>query len=87
MVAAGENLYLNNMPPMASIRYPGEAQPGDVIIRQPFPGADPCHSMILLHDNLVLHHDHAGHLSRENKCARHTLSRCIPYGDTNSAHL
>lgn len=61
----GENLYLKNLaandfhPVMAR-----DAQPGDVIIRQPFPGADPCHSMILLDSNMVLHHDCAGHLSR-----------------------
>ncbi|HGB2777879.1 TPA: C40 family peptidase [Salmonella enterica subsp. enterica serovar Rissen] len=61
----GENLYLNNMP-LNGFRQvsTGEAQPGDVIIRQPFPGADPCHAMILLDENMVLHHDHAGHLSR-----------------------
>ncbi|KWQ85052.1 phage tail protein, partial [Salmonella enterica subsp. enterica serovar Tennessee] len=35
----GENLYLNNMP-LNGFRQvsTGEAQPGDVIIRQPFPG-------------------------------------------------
>ncbi|MDM3290149.1 C40 family peptidase [Citrobacter sp. Ce105] len=61
----GENLYLKNMPLHGFHQVsPGEAQPGDVIIRQPFPGADPCHAMILLEDNMVLHHDHAGHLSR-----------------------
>lgn len=61
----GENLYLKNMPLNGFHQVsPGEAQPGDVIIRQPFPGADPCHAMILLDDNMVLHHDHAGHLSR-----------------------
>ncbi|EBX9481608.1 DUF1175 family protein, partial [Salmonella enterica subsp. enterica serovar Abony] len=61
----GENLYLKNMP-LNGFRQvsPGEAQPGDVIIRRPFPGADPCHAMILLEDNMVLHHDHTGHLSR-----------------------
>lgn len=61
----GENLYLKNMPLNGFHQVsPGEAQPGDVIIRQPFPGADPCHAMILLDDNMVLHHDHVGHLSR-----------------------
>jgi proteasome lid subunit RPN8/RPN11 len=45
----GENLYLNNMPRNGFYQVsPAGAQPGDVIIRQPFPGADPCHSMILL---------------------------------------
>jgi len=61
----GENLYLTNMPLNGFHQISAkEAQPGDVIIRQPFPGADPCHAMILLEDNIVLHHDHAGHLSR-----------------------
>lgn len=61
----GENLYLKNMPLNGFHQVsPGEALPGDVIIRQPFPGADPCHAMILLEDNMVLHHDHTGHLSR-----------------------
>lgn len=61
----GENLYLKNMPINGFYQIsPDKAQPGDVIIRQPFNGADPCHAMILLEDNTVLHHDHAGHLSR-----------------------
>lgn len=61
----GENLYLTNLPRFGFRRVcPSEALPGDVIIRQPFPGADPCHAMVLLNDNLVLHHDCAGHLSR-----------------------
>ncbi|NDJ59465.1 phage tail protein [Enterobacteriaceae bacterium 4M9] len=61
----GENLYLKNMPLNGFSQVsPVEAQPGDIIIRQPFLGADPCHAMILLDDNIVLHHDHAGHLSR-----------------------
>lgn len=61
----GENLYLKNMAANGFRQISAsEAVPGDVIIRQPFPGADPCHAMILLDDNMVLHHDHAGHLSR-----------------------
>lgn len=61
----GENLYLKNLPRFGFSQVcPSEALPGDVIIRQPFPGADPCHAMVLLDDNLVLHHDCAGHLSR-----------------------
>lgn len=57
--------YLNNMSRNGFNQVsPGEALPGDVIIRQPFPGADPCHAMILLDDNMVLHHDCSGHLSR-----------------------
>ncbi|EGM2335580.1 phage tail protein [Salmonella enterica] len=64
----GENLYLANMQVNGFYQVSmQDAKPGDVIIRQPFPGADPCHSMILLHDNMVLHHDHAGHLSRREQ--------------------
>ncbi|MBK4471407.1 C40 family peptidase [Enterobacter hormaechei] len=64
----GENLYLNNMSRNGFNQVsPGEAMPGDVIIRQPFPGADPCHAMILLDDNMVLHHDCSGHLSRREQ--------------------
>ncbi|CCJ73480.1 Phage tail assembly protein [Cronobacter condimenti 1330] len=60
-----ENLYLKNMEANGFHRVElSEARPGDVIIRQPFPGADSCHAMILLHENMVLHHDCAGHLSR-----------------------
>lgn len=61
----GENLYLRNMETNGFYQVSfSEAVPGDVIIRQPFPGADPCHAMILLEDSLVLHHDCSGHLSR-----------------------
>lgn len=61
----GENLYLKNLPQFGFRQVcPSDALPGDVIIRQPFPGADPCHAMVLLNDNLVLHHDCSGHLSR-----------------------
>ncbi|NWC63761.1 C40 family peptidase [Cedecea sp. P7760] len=61
----GENLYLKNMPVNGFRQVSTElAHPGDVIIRQPFDGADPCHAMILLDNNIVLHHDHTGHLSR-----------------------
>lgn len=61
----GENLYLRNMEPNGFHQVSfNEAEPGDVIIRQPFPGADPCHAMILLEESLVLHHDCSGHLSR-----------------------
>lgn len=60
-----ENLYLKNMGANGFYKVsPADAMPGDVIIRQPFPGADPCHSMILLPEGKVLHHDCAGHLSR-----------------------
>lgn len=61
----GENLYLKNMVSSGfNMVDTSSAQPGDVIIRQPFPGADPCHAMILLEGGKVLHHDCAGHLSR-----------------------
>ncbi len=61
----GENLYIKNMAANGFHPVPAsDAQPGDVIIRQPFPGADPCHAMILLESGKVLHHDCAGHLSR-----------------------
>lgn len=64
----GENLYLKNMPVNGFKPVPmTEALPGDVIIRQPFTGADPCHAMILLDGNQVLHHDCAGHLSRREQ--------------------
>lgn len=61
----GENLYLKNLEANGFRQIQmQDAQPGDVIIRKPFPGADPCHSMILLADNMVIHHDCAGHISR-----------------------
>lgn len=61
----GENLYIKNMAANGFHQVPAsDARPGDVIIRQPFPGADPCHAMILLEGGKVLHHDCAGHLSR-----------------------
>lgn len=61
----GENLYLKNMSANGFHQIDAsDMQPGDVIIRQPFPGADPCHAMILLAEGKVLHHDCAGHLSR-----------------------
>lgn len=61
----GENLYLKNLAANGFHQVSAsEAVPGDVIIRQPFPGADPCHAMILLDDNMVLHHDHAGYPDR-----------------------
>lgn len=61
----GENLYIKNMAANGFCQVSAsEACPGDVIIRQPFPGADPCHAMILLEGHKVLHHDCAGHLSR-----------------------
>ncbi|ENQ0912816.1 phage tail protein [Escherichia coli] len=61
----GENLYINNLPRNGFFQVtPQEIQPGDVIIRQPFKGADPCHAMLYLGENKVLHHDHTGVLSR-----------------------
>lgn len=61
----GENLYLKNMP--ANRFYPIEMQdiqPGDVFIRRAFPETDPCHAMIYLGDNTILHHENTGRLSR-----------------------
>ncbi|HGH0375404.1 TPA: NlpC/P60 family protein, partial [Yersinia enterocolitica] len=61
----GENLYLKNMP--ANRFHPIEMQdiqPGDVLIRRAFPETDPCHAMIYLGDNTILHHENIGRLSR-----------------------
>ncbi|WP_215267860.1 C40 family peptidase [Escherichia coli] len=64
----GENLYLKNLPLNGFYQVDAQSiQPGDVIIRQPFKGADPCHAMIYLGDNTVLHHDNAGLLSRREQ--------------------
>ena len=88
MVVWGENLYLANMQVNGFYQVSmQDAQPGDVIIRQPFPGADPCHSMILLHDNRCFTMTMPDTSADENKCDRHTSSRRIQSGDTNSAHL
>ena len=67
MVVAGENLYLANMQVNGFYQVSmQDAQPRRHY-QTAIPGADPCHSMILLHDNPVLHHDHAGHLSRREQ--------------------
>lgn len=61
----GENLYLKNMASNGFHEIGFEAiQPGDVIIRRAFPECDPCHAMIWLGDNIVLHHEVHGRLSR-----------------------
>jgi len=61
----GENLYLKNMASNGFHEVGFEAiQPGDVIIRRAFPECDPCHAMIWLGDNIVLHHEVHGRLSR-----------------------
>lgn len=61
----GENLYLKNLDTNGFHRVSQhDIQPGDVIIRQPYPEADPCHAIIYLGDSMVLHHDCAGRLSR-----------------------
>lgn len=61
----GENLYLKNMVVNGFHEVSGaEIQPGDVIIRQPFAGTDPCHAMVYLGEDTVLHHDCQGHISR-----------------------
>lgn len=65
----GENLYLLNMADNGFIRVEQkDILPGDVIIRQPFAGADPCHAMIYVGDGMVLHHDCAGRISRREPC-------------------
>ncbi|EPF5079204.1 C40 family peptidase [Yersinia enterocolitica] len=64
----GENLYLKNMP--ANRFHPIEMQdiqPGDVLIRRAFPETDPCHAMIYLGDNTILHHENIGRLSRREQ--------------------
>ncbi|WP_038910950.1 C40 family peptidase [Dickeya dadantii] len=61
----GENLYLKNLTANGFRTIARQdIQPGDVIIRRPFPEADPCHAMIYLGGGQVLHHDCAGRLSR-----------------------
>lgn len=61
----GENLYMKNAVANGFHEVSGaEIQPGDVIIRQPFAGADPCHAMVYLGDDTILHHDCQGHISR-----------------------
>lgn len=61
----GENLYLKNMASNGFHEVGFEAiQPGDVIIRRAFPECDPCHAMIWLGNNIVLHHEVHGRLSR-----------------------
>lgn len=65
----GENLYIKNME-INKFHEVGfaEVQPGDVIIRRAFAESDPCHAMIYLGDNIVLHHENAGRLSRREPC-------------------
>lgn len=61
----GENLYLKNIEANGFHQVEAEdTQPGDIIIRVPFPGCDPCHAMIYLGDGIVLHHDCQGYISR-----------------------
>lgn len=60
-----ENLYLKNMDSNGFSEVSMEdAQPGDVIIRRAFAESDPCHAMIYLGDNTILHHESSGRLSR-----------------------
>lgn len=61
----GENLYLNNIAANGFYEVGFDSiQPGDVIIRRAFPECDPCHAMIWLGDNTILHHEVHGRLSR-----------------------
>ncbi|TQC75527.1 C40 family peptidase [Pantoea dispersa] len=61
----GENLYLKNMTANGfhEVAF-DDIQPGDVIIRRAFPECDPCHAMIWLGENTILHHEVHGRLSR-----------------------
>jgi len=61
----GENLFIKNMRPSGFYEVGfSDIQPGDVIIRRAFAESDPCHAMIYLGDNIILHHENAGRLSR-----------------------
>lgn len=61
----GENLYLKNIAANGFHEVGFDAiRPGDVIIRRAFPECDPCHAMIWLGDNTILHHEVHGRLSR-----------------------
>ncbi|NKG32501.1 DUF1175 family protein [Erwinia rhapontici] len=61
----GENLYLKNMAANGFHEVSmSDIQPGDVIIRRAFAETDPCHAMIYLGDNTILHHETHGRLSR-----------------------
>ena len=61
----GENLYLMNMTANGfhEVGF-DDIKPGDVIIRRAFPECDPCHAMIWLGENTILHHEVHGRLSR-----------------------
>lgn len=61
----GENLYLKNIAANGFHEVGFDSiQPGDVIIRRAFPESDPCHAMVWLGDNTILHHEVHGRLSR-----------------------
>ncbi|RYC44594.1 phage tail protein [Pectobacterium zantedeschiae] len=61
----GENLYLKNMADNGFKEVSmSKIQPGDVMIRRAFAETDPCHAMIYLGDNTILHHELHGRLSR-----------------------
>lgn len=60
-----ENLYLKNLPSNGFYEVEmKDIQPGDVLIRRAFPESDPCHAMVYLGDNMVIHHEQSGRLSR-----------------------
>lgn len=64
----GENLYLKNMAGNGFHEVDmQDVQPGDVFIRRAFPESDPCHAMIYLGDNTILHHENIGRLSRREQ--------------------
>lgn len=61
----GEDLYLKNLPLNGFYQVAiTDIQPLDIIIRSPFYGANPSHAMVYLGENVAIHHDCAGHLSR-----------------------
>lgn len=60
-----ENLYLKNLSSNGFYEVEmKDIQPGDVLIRRAFPESDPCHAMVYLGDNMVIHHEQSGRLSR-----------------------
>ncbi|WP_336432507.1 C40 family peptidase [Providencia rettgeri] len=60
-----ENLYIKNLPENGFYQVElSDIQPLDIIIRSPFYGANPSHAMVYLGDNIAIHHDCAGNLSR-----------------------
>lgn len=64
----GENLYLKNLPLNGFYEIEkSQLEPLDIMLRVPFPGGNPSHVMVYLGDNIVMHHDCAGSLSRREQ--------------------